>query len=57
MDVIIRKFISCQRGAGLVEMALLMVLIVLVALVAVQFAGESNSELWSEIGDGFTQNP
>lgn len=37
-------------------MALLMVLIAIAALIAVQFAGESNSELWSEIGSGLANN-
>lgn len=38
-----------ERAAGLVEWGLLVVLIAVVALVAVQFAGDQNSVLWSEI--------
>ncbi len=38
-----------ERAAGLVEWGLLVVLIAVVALVAVQFAGDQNSALWSEI--------
>jgi len=38
-----------EQGAGLVEWGLLVVLIAIVALVAVQFAGDQNSVLWSEI--------
>ena len=45
-----------QRGAALVEMGLLLILIVIAALLAVSFAGDSNSELWSQIGDGFSEN-
>ena len=55
MGVLIRHIVRDERGAGLIEMALLMALIVIAALVAVQFVGDSNSELWSDIGDGFTQ--
>jgi Flp pilus assembly pilin Flp len=42
------KFQS-ERAAGLVEWGLLVVLIAVVALVAVQFAGDQNSALWSEV--------
>ncbi|MGZ8756064.1 MAG: Flp family type IVb pilin [Acidimicrobiia bacterium] len=38
-----------ERAAGLVEWGLLVILIAVVALVAVQFAGDQNSVLWSEI--------
>lgn len=38
-----------DEGAGLVEFALLITLIVLVAFVAVQFAGREASTMWSEI--------
>ena len=37
-------------GASLVEYMLLVVLIAIVALIALQFAGAQNSELWSEVG-------
>ncbi|MGZ8783986.1 MAG: Flp family type IVb pilin [Acidimicrobiia bacterium] len=38
-----------ERAAGLVEWGLLVILIAVVAMVAVQFAGDQNSVLWSEI--------
>ena len=44
-----------ERGASLVEMAILLVLIAVVALVAIRFVGDSNSEMWSEIGSGLDQ--
>lgn len=37
-------------GASLVEYMLLVVLIAIVALIALQFAGAQNSEMWSDIG-------
>jgi Flp pilus assembly pilin Flp len=39
-----------QRGAALIEWALLVILIAIVALVTVKFAGAQHSQLWSEIG-------
>ena len=42
------KFPS-ERAAGLIEWGLLVVLIAVVALIAVQFAGDQNSDMWSEI--------
>ena len=41
-----------EKGASMVEYALLVVLIAIVALVAVQIAGEEVSETFSEIGSG-----
>jgi len=38
-----------EDGASLVEYGLLVLLIALVAIVAVTFAGDQNSQLWSEI--------
>lgn len=38
-----------QRGAALVEWGLLVVLIAVVALIAVSFAGSQNSAMWSEV--------
>ena len=38
-----------QYGASLVEYGLLVLLIALVAILAVTFAGNQNSSLWSEI--------
>ena len=44
-----QKVHKLQNGASLVEYGLLVVLIALVAILAVTFAGEQNSVLWSEI--------
>ena len=41
-----------DRGASMVEYALLVVLIAIVALLAVQFAGDELSETYSDIGSG-----
>jgi len=41
-----------EKGASMVEYALLVVLIAIVALVAVQIAGTEVSETFSEIGSG-----
>ncbi|MGH8916099.1 MAG: Flp family type IVb pilin [Acidimicrobiia bacterium] len=43
-----------DRGASMVEYALLVVLIAIVALVAVQLAGTEVSETFSEIGSGLS---
>lgn len=44
-----RMNIDRENGASLVEFALLISLIVLVAFVAVQFAGSETSQMWSDI--------
>ncbi|NIA24142.1 MAG: Flp family type IVb pilin [Gammaproteobacteria bacterium] len=41
-----------DRGASMVEYALLVVLIAIVALVAVKFAGSQVSKTFSDIGSG-----
>lgn len=43
------KIISTERGASMVEYSLLVVLIALVALVAVELAGDELSLTYSEI--------
>ena len=45
----VRSRFQSERAAGLVEWGLVVVLIAVVALIAVSFAGDQNSELWSEI--------
>ncbi len=47
------QFLRGDEGAGLIEWSLLVVLIAVVALLALQFVGSENSELWGEIGSGF----
>jgi len=41
-----------EDGAGLVEYALLITLIVIVALLAVTYTGEQTSQMWSDISSG-----
>ncbi len=43
-----------EKGASMVEYALLVVLIAIIALVAVRFAGREVSSTFSEIGSGLT---
>ena len=43
-----------EKGASMVEYALLVVLIAIVALVAVTLAGDAVSETFSEIGSGLS---
>jgi len=43
-----------EKGASMVEYALLVVLIAIVALVAVRLAGREVSSTFSEIGSGLT---
>jgi len=44
-----------ERGASMVEYALLVVLIAIIALVAVSIAGEEVSETFSDIASGLNQ--
>jgi Flp pilus assembly pilin Flp len=44
--------ISEDRGASMVEYALLIVLIAIIALLAIRLAGNQVSEAFSEIGSG-----
>jgi pilus assembly protein Flp/PilA len=44
------QHLNSERGASMVEYALLVVLIAIVAFVAVQLAGNALSETYSEIG-------
>ena len=44
-----------DRGASMVEYALLAILIAIVALVAVSVAGEELSETYSEIASGLSE--
>jgi Flp pilus assembly pilin Flp len=46
----VTSWIQEEKGASMVEYALLVVLIAIVALVAVQLAGNEVSETFSEIG-------
>lgn len=45
-----------DRGASMVEYALLLVLIAIIAFVAVRVAGENVSTAFSSVADGFTTN-
>ena len=46
------SWVKSEKGASMVEYALLVVLIAIIALIAVQFAGDQVSETFSEIGSG-----
>lgn len=48
----VTSWIQSEKGASMVEYALLVVLIAIVALVAVQIAGTEVSETFSEVGSG-----
>jgi len=48
----VTSWIKEEKGASMVEYALLVVLIAIVALVAVQIAGEEVSETFSDIASG-----
>jgi len=48
----VTSWIQEEKGASMVEYALLVVLIAIVALVAVQIAGTEVSETFSEIASG-----
>ena len=50
----IRMWITTEKGASMVEYALLVVLIAIVAFVAVELAGNALSETYSEIGSDLT---
>lgn len=53
--MLLRTFLRISdddRGASMVEYALLVILIAIVALVGVQLAGTELSETYSEIGSG-----
>jgi pilus assembly protein Flp/PilA len=48
------SWVQEEKGASMVEYALLVVLIAIVALVAVQLAGNEVSSTFSEIGSGLS---
>ena len=47
-----KQWLNSEQGASMVEYALLVVLIAIVALTAVAFMGEEVSSLYSEIDSG-----
>jgi len=51
----VTSWMQTEKGASMVEYALLVVLIAIIALVAVAFAGEQVSSTFSEIGSGLDQ--
>jgi Flp pilus assembly pilin Flp len=51
----LKSHLTNDEGASMVEYALLVVLIAIVALLAVAFAGTEVSETFSEIGSGLDQ--
>ena len=51
----VTAWIAEEKGASMVEYALLVVLIAIVAIVAVNVAGEEVSETFSDIASGLNQ--
>ena len=51
----VTTWVKDEKGASMVEYALLVVLIAIVALVAVSIAGEEVSETFSEVASGLDQ--
>jgi pilus assembly protein Flp/PilA len=51
----VTAWMTSEKGASMVEYALLVVLIAIVALVAVSIAGEEVSETFSDIASGLDQ--
>lgn len=47
------RLIQEERGANLAEWGILVSLIAIIAILAVTSVGESNSEMFSEIGSAF----
>lgn len=56
MFTIIRKRCWKERGASMVEYALLLILIAIVAFVAISIAGKEVSNAFSTVAGGFTTN-
>jgi pilus assembly protein Flp/PilA len=50
----VTSWMQSEKGASMVEYALLVVLIAIIALVAVAFAGQEVSSTFSEIGSGLS---
>ena len=50
----VTSWIESEKGASMVEYALLVVLIAIVALVAVQIAGEEVSATFSDVASGLS---
>jgi pilus assembly protein Flp/PilA len=50
----VTSWMQSEKGASMVEYALLVVLIAIIALVAVAFAGKEVSSTFSEIGSGLS---
>jgi pilus assembly protein Flp/PilA len=51
----VTSWMQTDKGASMVEYALLVVLIAIVALIAVSIAGEEVSETFSEVASGLDQ--
>ena len=51
----VTTWMTDEKGASMVEYALLVVLIAIVALVAVSIAGDEVSETFSEVASGLDQ--
>jgi pilus assembly protein Flp/PilA len=49
----LKQWFKSEKGASMVEYALLVILVAIVALIAVTLVGDQTSTLYSEIGSGF----
>ena len=49
LGLFVTERLQSERAASLIEWGLLVVLIAVVALIAVTFAGDQNSEMWSDV--------
>lgn len=54
IDPVVRYIKDEDRGAGMVEYALLVVLIALIAFIAIQFAGNQVSTVFSNVGNSLS---
>lgn len=52
----VTSWIQSEKGASMVEYALLVVLIAIIALIAVKFAGTQVSQTFSTIGNELSSN-
>lgn len=52
-----KQWLNSETGASMVEYALLVILIAIVALIAVSFMGQETSEMYSEIHSAVSVGP
>ncbi|MEX1093395.1 MAG: Flp family type IVb pilin [Acidimicrobiia bacterium] len=52
-----KQWLNSEKGASMVEYALLVVMIAIVALLAVSFVGAENSRMYSDISSAVSVGP